>query len=191
MIDQLNLARRIVTGVLQYHSTHWLEDTWGLQDIWFFGTRTDVSDQALRTLHLAKELAHYTQTPPSSNNSIMEGIERADTLTNCVSTTGVEDDMLLYGIRNMTLYNLGVALLEIGYWQELDPRDVVRARKLADPKRLRPPLCPRYQEITRKCLECDFGFGKDLTNTSLRNAVYDRVVSELDDLIASMSISED
>lgn len=192
MINQLNLARRIVTGVLQYHSTPWLDDTWGLQDVWFFGTRTDVSDQALCTLHLAKELAHCPQTPPSScNNSIMEGIERSDTLTNCVSTTSVENAMLLYGIRNMTLYNLGVALLEIGYWQELDPYDVVRARKLADPVRLRPPLCPRYQEITRKCLECDFGFGKDLTNTSLRDAVYDGVVSELDDLIASMSIREE
>lgn len=43
-------------------------------------------------------------------------------------------------------------------------------------------LGPKYSEIVRKCLSCDFGQGCDLQNPSLQDAVHREVVSELDRL---------
>jgi hypothetical protein len=96
-------------------------------------------------------------------------------------------------IRNMALYRLGVALLEIGFWKEFDSFDVTEIRQLADPKgtnRLR-TVYPRYLEIAQRCLDCDFGYGTDLRKKSLQQSVYDKVINELDGMIAAMDISDD
>jgi len=88
----------------------------------------------------------------------------------------------------MTMHSLGVALLEVGFRKLIDSYDVLQARKLA----ARPtPLGPKYRELTEKCLDCDFGVGKDFSNPQLQHAVYDSVVCELDSMIASLDISRD
>jgi hypothetical protein len=99
------------------------------------------------------------------------------------SQSALEEARLLYGISNITLYSLGVTLLAIGYWTLFDPNDVVAVRKMVEASHTRPPISLRYRDLARKCLECDFGFGKDLTKESLRQALYDNVVNELEELI--------
>ncbi len=94
---------------------------------------------------------------------------------------GYDDDArLLCGIRNTTLYSLGVALLQIGRWKPVDEGDIIQVRKTADRAS---PLGPKYDELTRKCLYCDFGFGGDLTKPQLQAAVYEGVVCELERLV--------
>ncbi|KAF6826833.1 hypothetical protein CMUS01_09270 [Colletotrichum musicola] len=86
-----------------------------------------------------------------------------------------EDERLFCGIDNLTLHSLGVALLQIDRWTRVEPGDVLKVRKMA----LRSSsLGPRYQEITQKCLRCDFGYGADLTKPRLQEAVYDNVAPE-------------
>lgn len=195
-IDQLKLARRVASGVLQFHSTPWLKNDWGLRDLCFFGRETDVSDLNLQTLHLTGDV---TSTRPTRRIDLdgdlpMEGNEPlALTVDYCEAQT-TEDGALeyeVYGIRNATLYRLGVALLEIGYWRKLNVADVVKNRQLANPRRGRRVVYPRYLEIAKRCLDCDFAFGTDLTKSSLLNAVQDRVLKELDTMIAAIDISRD
>jgi hypothetical protein len=96
-----------------------------------------------------------------------------------------------YGIRNPTLYRLGVALLEIGYWQNLNPANVAGVRQLVLPKRGSWKVYPRYLDVAKRCLDCDFAFGTDLSKKSLQTAVQDKVLRELDVMIAAMDISKD
>jgi len=104
-------------------------------------------------------------------------LARVPTLT---STDGDDDARIFCGIRNMTIFNLGVALLQIGRWEVLDTDDVVRIRRAASkPSK----LGPRYDELTQRCLNCDFGFGDDLEKPQLQCAVYESVVCELEHMV--------
>ncbi|KAF9630130.1 hypothetical protein BFW01_g311 [Lasiodiplodia theobromae] len=96
-----------------------------------------------------------------------------------------------YGIRNMTLAKLGLALLEIGHkkdissFKQLGPQqhDVISARILADGSYT--DLGPRYHRIARKCIDCNFSAEDDLDAEGLRNAVYTNVVCELEQMIGA------
>lgn len=44
------------------------------------------------------------------------------------------------------------------------------------------PMGPRYSEIVRKCLQCDFGRGEDLNKPELQEGFYREVVCELGEL---------
>lgn len=54
-----------------------------------------------------------------------------------------------------------------------------------------PDIGPRYQQLARRCLECDFGYGEDLTRPRLQQAVYEKAYCELASMIEIMDISED
>lgn len=92
---------------------------------------------------------------------------------------------LIHGIYNATVYNLGVALLSIGRWARVDPNDVLNVRRTVSQPY---PLGPKYQEMTQKVLECDFGCGKDLSKTPLQHAIYEGIMLELKSMISSLSI---
>jgi hypothetical protein len=193
IIDQLKLARRVASGILQYHSTLWLAEDWSLRDLFFYNSELDLSDESFRSLHLDTDPFHRIGSAPNHHISAefsMDGLE----FEKCSKAVSMHDELksnaLLYGINNILLYKLGVALLEIGYWKELDPLDVVQVRQLANPKKQRSALCPRYLEIAQRCIQCGFGFGTDLEVTRLQNAVQDQVLGELEDLIRCMDIKD-
>lgn len=95
----------------------------------------------------------------------------------------VEAAQLSCGIRNLPLYSLGVAMLQIGLWQHVDSGDVVQVRQLMDDGS---PLGERYQRIASKCLWCDFGSGKDLADRDLQSAIYRDVVCELQSILDTL-----
>lgn len=180
--QQLDLALNISIAVLRYHTTSWLPADWHLHDLAFFGKHCTMSSNEfldqLKTLHLSAEF------PGHNDHLLQETVPqvKADTLLH--SSSGAD----LYGIRNLTLANLGIALLEIGLRKDIqefrktcEPHDVVTARKLANG--LQTPLGPQYQAIIRKCVDCDFAFGADLSTRELQDAVYSDVVCSLKDLI--------
>ncbi|KAK4442280.1 hypothetical protein QBC34DRAFT_453209 [Podospora aff. communis PSN243] len=170
---QLQLALSIASAVLKFNSTPWLGEYWSLQDLHFFERDSDLPT-SLQTVHVGTECKKIA----SANAALME-LDVSDAL---------EDAKLIHGIQNPIMYNLGVALLSIGRWNLVDPHDVLKARRIASQTC---PLGPRYQELTRKVLDCDFGYGKDLRRPKLQEAVYDGVLLELEFMISALSLDED
>ena len=168
--EQLRLALRLARSVLRYHATPWWRRSWKLSDVSYFNTETELS-ASLATLHIDAELGSKTRDPLA-----------LETLVADVPTSPAHTDAELFcGIRNTTLYSLGAALLQIGHWAILDLTDVVAVRKAgAKPSR----LGPRYDELTERCLSCDFGYGADLSRPQLQNAVYGSVIHELEEMVA-------
>jgi hypothetical protein len=182
MVDQLKLARNIASAVLYFNSTPWLAEYWGAKDLSFFLDANDLST-SLRTLNCG---VNFAAKEALGSNTMMEGLDTPP--PNDSAGTAVEEAMLLYGIRNMTLHSLGVALLQIGRWHSVQPDDVLQVRKLA---RQIPRLGPKYRELTQKCLECDFRCGNNLSRPQLQQAVYEDVVEELDAMIKCLDLSDD
>ncbi|KAK2000447.1 hypothetical protein LX36DRAFT_747613 [Colletotrichum falcatum] len=174
-VERLKLARSLVLAVLRLHSTPWLGDFWTLRGLAFFITDQggDVS-QALRSLHVGFEFAQRLIDST-------EGVESPSELP--VHHGITENERLFCGIGNLSLHSLGAALLQIDRRARVEPRDVLAVRKMA----LRPSdLGPRYTELTRKCLWCDFGQGSSLAEPRLQEAIHRGVVDELDVMISSL-----
>jgi hypothetical protein len=97
---------------------------------------------------------------------------------------------LQYGINNIMLFSLGIALLEIGYHKPLESMigsddPIVAARKLATSDH---PLGLRYQRMVQQCLQCNFGRGTELRKPELQSAVYGEVVCQLEDMVRALSL---
>ncbi|KAI1641468.1 hypothetical protein F4809DRAFT_586804 [Biscogniauxia mediterranea] len=172
--EQVRLALKLVKGVLQFHSTPWLQPYWRLQDLSYFQTDDGLA-ASLNTLHISTELSRKQQQQQQQCDTIM-----AD------NSNEVADAQLACGIRNLTMHSLGVAMLQIGQWDALKPDDIVEVRKVADLADRDSRLGPKYQKITQQVLDCDFGFGKDLSQPELQSAVYKDVVCELESLIYTL-----
>ena len=179
--DQIKLAHKTAVAVLQYNDTPWLLDRWRLSNMSYFGNRQKFDEGALKTIHLSSQIS----APPQSNmTAAMDGIECIDAEIS---------DEVRYGINNLPLFFLGVALLEIAHWTPLEKKMTARdandqvfaARRLAAG---RAPLGPEYQKIAQKCLQCNFGFGTQLSNKGLQAAVYNDVVGELEKMVERLSI---
>ena len=169
--EQLKLALRLARSMLQYHSTPWWRSTWSLADLSYFNIDTDLS-ASLSTLHID------TKLPRDASALAMEDV--LDGISSTATQDADDDARMFCGIRNLTIYHLGVALLQIGRWEALDTDDIVQIRKAAG-KASR--LGPRYDALTEKCLYCDFGFGDDLSKPQLQSAVYESVVCELEHMV--------
>lgn len=195
-IDQMKLARRIAAGLLRFHATPWISKTWSLKDLCFFGQQSSVSDSDLQTLHLNNNFVprNRSQLTDARGDVVMEGFEYLAPSIIAVPDQQLEEDTLDYetfGIRNPILYRLGVALLQIGHWTGLDPNNVVGVRQLANGRRGPRKLTPRYREVVQRCLDCDFAYGTDLSKKSLQSAVHDKVIRELDTMIAAIDFSKE
>ncbi|KAJ9151047.1 hypothetical protein NKR19_g5034 [Coniochaeta hoffmannii] len=182
MVDQLKLARTIVSAVLYFSSTPWLAEYWGMKDLCFFLDRNDLAT-SLRTLNLG---VRFLGTDAAQLEGTMEGIDSPSDKQD--SPSAIDDAMLLHGIRNVTLHSLGVVLLQIGRWSRVEPDDILQVRRLAQQV---PRLGPKYHDLVQKCLNCDFGCGSNLSRPQLQQAVYEDVVEELDAMIKCLDISSD
>ncbi|OTA07870.1 hypothetical protein A9Z42_0087970 [Trichoderma parareesei] len=180
VVGQLQLAHRLASAVLKFNSTPWLNEAWSVRDLAFFGQGEDLTT-SLQTLHFGVELIH-SKPEPGDSLCVMD-IEPPANLSQ-----SIEDAQYKHGVRNITLYSLGAALLAIGRWERIDHNDIERVRRLASQPCY---LGPVYQELTQKVLDCDFGYGKDLKKPRLQEAIYEMVVLELESMIASLDISDD
>lgn len=181
ILQQLQLAHLLATVVLRFHSTPWLAPDWHLKDMSVFGTAPNVDEdllQLFKTLHLSVSFPETNACAEQQKSTAVDNanVDQEPTIAH------------LHGFRNMTLAHLGVALLEIGYKQEItrfrtrrEPHDVVTARRLLDGRPT--ALGIAYQNIIRKCVDCDFALGNDLANEKLQSAVYSDVVCSLESMI--------
>ncbi|KAK4159524.1 hypothetical protein QBC43DRAFT_327019, partial [Cladorrhinum sp. PSN259] len=176
IVTQLRLALSLASAVLKFASTPWLNDLWTIQDLAFL-RQQDNNEDLISTLHFSSELRAVNK---SSNQGALMDVETAPT------PNELQDAQYKYGVRNVTLYSLGVALLAIGRWEHIDPGDVEAVRRMAASQGCY--LGPKYQMLTEKVLECDFGYGKDLKKPRLQEAVYENVIVELEGMIAGLDI---
>ncbi|CAH0045314.1 unnamed protein product [Clonostachys solani] len=182
-IDKLRIARSLVSAVLKFHETPWLGEAWQLRDLSFFYQNDDV-EKSLQTLHLRAEIVRA-----GTEITINTSMNNLDPLTPPASllSQATKDERLLYGINNMVLHCLGVALIQIDQGMKLEPEDVLLARKKA---RFSSSFGRKYRNIVDKCLRCDFGYGTDLGQPRLQKAVYETVVGSIDSLIAALQVLE-
>ena len=94
-------------------------------------------------------------------------------------------------IRNKVLFQFGVMLFELAYARPLrtmqKPQDIDEqssantdyhtAERIQ--KSVAREINPSFAEIVRKCIECDFGHGKNLDSRELQEAFYENVVAKL------------
>ncbi|KAL2679276.1 hypothetical protein Neosp_010043 [[Neocosmospora] mangrovei] len=182
IVHQLRLALQIASAVLKFSSTPWLREYWSVRDLYLFhGSQADELSASIQTMHFRVDVIN-------SQNLDYESFMDVDmSLLNAPMSALMDQATRKYGIRNMTLYSLGVVLLAIGQWAPVDLNDVEEVRRLAaEPCR----LGPRYQEITQKVLDCDFGYGKDLAKPRLQEAVYENVLLELETMIERLDLSK-
>lgn len=180
IVDQLKLARNLAFAVLQFHSTPWLRDYFSLRDLSFFKAGHALP-KWLETLHVTLD---FVQPLVENDAQIRPEASQAGGLDPSVT----ELAKFQFGVRNLTLWSLGTCLFQIGQWSGLrNVDDIPGVRKAAEQSH----LGPRYRDLTKKCLECDFGNGDDLTKPRLQQAVYEGLVCELTDMIRGLGVDDE
>lgn len=173
---QLGVAHRLAIAVLQYHSTPWLDSEWGIQDVCFFNAPDLSADDALETLYLEVK-------------SRLCDAEKRQFVENTVEE---KDGNGRIPISNMTIFRLGVALLELAYltpfrWlrEREDTGDLIAAQRLSSRM---PPLGPTYQQIVQRCLKWALRRNDGLPQARLQWAIYSDVVSPLENMLRCLKI---
>lgn len=171
--ERIRIAKQLALAVLQFQATPWLEKSWNSQEILVSGLNT-------------------------SSGSIEQGREGPFL---DVSIKGRHGPPIRSAtlpsrtlIRNRLIFSLGVTMLELAYQKPLtelrkaedvdqhedqntDYFTADRIRRQASAY-----LGPRYAEVARKCIQCDFGHGNDLNETRLQEGFYQDVICELEAL---------
>lgn len=187
LVEQLELARDLVLMMLKFYSTPWLRRYFSLGDLSFFLVDSDFP-ASLKTLHISLDFVRRSRTCHSSQSTLKGIVIPAEKDTPDDLLEAMEHARLQYGVRNLTLWSLGTILLQIGRWSRVEaPDDVALVRRLSSQVSY---LGPRYRDLTKKCLECDFGFGDDLSKPRLQQAVYEGLVAELNDIITGLTIQD-
>lgn len=172
--EKLRLAKLLSIGVLQFQDTPWLSSGgWRSQDVVFFNTGD------LEALQKSALTTPYLNVPVTSMADVQSIRSSASPAKSCLAP-------------NALLFSLGIVLLELAYEAPLhslqEPCDLegseesrytefFAARRLS--KTLGSVLGSTYGQIVRKCLNCDFGCGDDLSEPALQVEFYRDVVCEL------------
>lgn len=187
--EKLGLAKLLALAVLRFHSTPWLNPQWESQDVVFLNIR-DVTRDALRTPFLKSSV--LTQACATSQATAQQGCA-PDRRTVVQGKKPIRSH-----IRNQTLYNLGVMLIELAYdspfndlqTPEDDQGDSLTlywaAERLAES--VRRVLGQRYAEAVKICLHCGFGPSDDLGDLGLQREFFSKVVQKLEKCADAVSI---
>ena len=159
---RLNLATTLASTALQLQTTPWLNSSWDSNDVLF---HTSIA-----------ALPYITKGFDPEANQPEEPVKHADPSP----------------IRNRSIFNLGVRLLELCLGKPLDhfrtPEDTTVFTEFCIAKRLVENLAEEtssgYADAVTACIYCDFGREvKDhsLDNDAFRQAVYEYVVTPLEE----------
>lgn len=183
--DRLKLGITLVRSMLKHHSTPWWPQEWALGQVHVFREDDGDLSSSLDTLHLSvkfdtiasTEHANPAPTPPDEEDLQM------DILPPDLVQRAMED----HGIRNLTLFGTGVALLQIGLWDRVPWEDHVQVRRKV--ARLS-YLGKRYRDATKRLIDCDFGLATEqLHDKKLQSAIFSAVVGDLESLLHELTSS--
>jgi len=181
--DRVELALILVKSALKYYSTPWWPDVYAMQHVFFFHAGEADLSASLDTLHLTTQLDCLpSSSMPISPSPSIVGHGRSEAL----AEEAVKYAMENHGIRNLTLYGLGVALLQIGLWDHVPWEDHVQVRRKT--ARLS-YLGLQYRNATKRLIDCDFGLAtENLHDTQLQAAIFDSIVGDLEALLAQVQV---
>lgn len=177
--DRVRLAVVLASSVLQLHETPWLDDDWGIDNIYFV-ERPGFA--AYEQPFVSRGLDSRSSGP---RTAIPKHLERM--------------------IRNQPLFALGVALIELWYGESLselhededgpqnspDPQSGFltkfnTADRLAD--ELADDAGTKYSDAVRRCIRCDFSLRVNkLEDVQFQRAVFHGVVAKLKESYDFMS----
>lgn len=168
--ERLGLALTVASSVLQLYDTPWLRQYWSKRDIFVDMThKTGIFERAF-----------ISTTFPSSTSEFPVGNDS-------------------FPCRNLTLFCLGIVLIEITLCRTLesmrtdeDPlnakgepdmmTDLSIARRALKMGTVSREAGIRYEEVVYRCIWCEFGvLETSLDNDDFRRAVYDGVVAPLEE----------
>lgn len=178
--ERVKLGIILAKSMLKLHSTPWWPEVETLKQVYMFKEGSTDMSSCLDTLHLSMKLKPISsmtkttvsfQTPQEEGNSIPDSFAES-----------IEYAMHDHGIRNLTLYSLGVALLQIGLWERVPWEDHIQIRRRVE--RLS-QLGKGYYLATKKLICCDFGLAREqLHDPQLQSAVFNHVVGELESVLS-------
>ncbi|OSS47845.1 hypothetical protein B5807_06485 [Epicoccum nigrum] len=171
--DRVRLAVTLASSVLQLHKTPWLEDSWGIDNVYFVerpGLTTYNHPYVLRGLDTSASSLGTGQTVPKHLSRV---------------------------IKNRPLFALGIMLIELWYGKSLNelheeadgPQSDANAQvdfitrfntadRLAD--ELADDAGKKYSDAVGRCVRCDFRLRTNsLEHVELQRAVFQGVVSQL------------
>ncbi|KAK7397784.1 hypothetical protein QQX98_012847 [Neonectria punicea] len=181
VLQRLELALGVVEAAFTYHQTPWLNRCWRIDDFLLLSGIDESTNTCLKTLHLGAE---FTQTKVCGQE--MEDVRKSNNLSLLAAS---DDELLYYGVGDVTLHSLGVSLLCIDCWTKFEPDNLLGVRKAAR----RSGFGPRYRDIVSKCL----GYlGQDENEfrpsaTSGQERVFLGAMKSLEEMIASLSITDE
>ena len=171
--DRVRLAVTLASSVLQLHETPWLEDSWGIDNVYF------VERPGLTTYN---------------HPYVLRGL---DTNASSLGTGPSVPKHLSRVIKNRPLFALGIMLIELWYGKSLSElheeadgpqsdadgqTDFITRFNTAD--RLADELADdagkKYSDAVGRCVRCDFRLRTNsLEHVELQRAVFQGVVSQL------------
>lgn len=177
---RVRMAITLAKSMLKFHSTPWWPRGETLKQVHIFKDRDLDLLPCLDTLHLSLELTQRSSTMGNTSTALALQNE-----TNNGSNSSLSDSIRYamedHGIRNLTLYGLGVALLQIGLWEHVPWEDHVQVRRKV--ARLS-HLGKGYRDATKKLIYCDFGLAiEQLDDPQLQSAIFSHVVGELESIL--------
>jgi hypothetical protein len=188
VVQQYKLALKLTQAVLQFQSTPWFQDKWNMQQLLVLPEADDSTDE-LR-LYINSKLTGAKPKPSHPEPILGPKTQQTTVLASRAKAPLAEAHLTeaqRRGVDNMTLFCLGVALLEIAHWKPIATLGETYGYDYIDTARLMANgttmLGKWYAEIIRKCLRCDFAFGTDLRRIELQRAIYGEVICPLEDLI--------
>lgn len=169
--DRYELALLLASSILQLYNTSWLNDNW---------TRSEV--------HLLKTC---------TDNTLAKNFYVSKSFCGTASQSSSSPDPDLALLRNPSIFNLGLALLELTfghpiefYETEKDLRDGKRTTMtyLSIAKRLIEQIedyeGQRYSDVVSRCIYCDFGSRvTSFDNDKFRQNFYEGVVVPLEEIL--------
>ena len=164
--SRLRIAVTLVSAALQLHTTPWLKKNWGKEDILFH-------NGSAQHPYISKSFAQGNPTISETDGMPSE-----------------EDSWT--PIRNKSIFNLGVLLLELAFGKPLSTfriaNDPPFFTEYAIACRLVGQLAEEessgYSDAARACVYCDFGTKVktlDFDNEAFKQALYDDVLIPLED----------
>ena len=176
IVQRLQYAKLLSQATLNYFATPWMQSPWSSKDIIVY----DPAVASALSPNKMQEAELFVNV--SVRDLTLDNADRSVTF----------DPPF---IHNATLFNLGVVLLELAHERPikemciesdnvpgLPPAMADYFAAFRQTKEVISCLGPKFSDIVRKCLYCDFGQGWDLQNPSLQDAFHREVVSELDRL---------
>ncbi|KAI1439705.1 hypothetical protein F5Y02DRAFT_405043 [Annulohypoxylon stygium] len=121
------------------------------------------------------ELKNICSAIGANQGHVLSGQE--DCRIDFLSLNDIRSAINEYGIRNLTLYLLGVALLQIGLWKEVAWENHEEVCSEVDNL----SLGKAYNDGVKKLIYCDFGLAKaDFSDPELQSAIFYGLVRDLE-----------